>query len=84
MKTPITTTPYFSQARTALSPLPSVSTAFFSIREAAAMTKTSQETIRRAVRAGKIPAYGARGRLRVRLSDVLQSYAPQRKAAHGD
>jgi predicted site-specific integrase-resolvase len=41
----------------------------------------SEETIRRAIRAGKIPAYNSRGRLRVRLSDVLQPYAPQRKGA---
>jgi excisionase family DNA binding protein len=77
-------TPTPNQVRTNFAPLPSVSTAFVSIREAVAMTKTSQETTRRAVRAGKIPAYGARGRLRVRLSDVLQPYAPQRNAVRGD
>ncbi len=69
-----------TQARITLAPLSSISTGFFSIAEAAMMTKTSQETIRRAVRAGRIPAYGARGRLRVRLSDVLQPYAPKRNA----
>lgn len=74
-------TPTLTQARITLAPLSSISSGFFSIAEAAAMTKTGQETIRRAIRAGKIPAYGSRGRLRVRLSDVLQPYAPQRKAA---
>jgi excisionase family DNA binding protein len=70
-----------SQARALFSPLTSISTGFFSIAEAAAMTKTGEETIRRAIRAGRIPAYGTRGRLRVRLSDVLPKYAPERKAA---
>lgn len=68
------------QSRAPLASL-SPSTGFFSIREAAAMTKTGEETIRRAIREGRIPAYGTRGRLRVRLSDLLPTYVPQRKAA---
>ena len=69
-----------TQARTPLAPL-TVSTGFFSVRDAAAMTQTGEETIRRAIRAGRIPAYGSAGRLRVRLSDVLPQYVPQRKQA---
>jgi excisionase family DNA binding protein len=56
---------------------------FYSVSEAAAMTKTGQETIRRAIRAGRIPAFGTKGRLRVRLSDVMPEYVPERSRAHG-
>lgn len=69
-----------AQARATLAPVATMSSGFFTISEAAAMTNTGQETIRRAIRAGKIPAYGSRGRLRIRLSDVLSPYVPQRKA----
>ena len=76
--------PSLNQGRITMAPVCSISTGFFSISQAAAMTNTGQETIRRAIRAGRIPAFGSRGRLRVRLSDVLQPYAPQRKAARQD
>jgi excisionase family DNA binding protein len=74
--------PSLNQVRTQLAPLGILSSAFVSIREAAAMTRTGEETIRRAIRARRIPAYGTRGRLRVRLADVLPQYAPQRKGTH--
>jgi excisionase family DNA binding protein len=54
---------------------------FVSIAEAAARTKTGQETLRRAVRAGRLQAFGSRGRLRVRIADVLRPYAVKRKEA---
>jgi excisionase family DNA binding protein len=73
-----------AQARTKLAPLTNFGSGLFSIREAAVMTKTGEETIRRAIRAGMIPAYGSRGRLRIRLSDVLPVYVPQRKATHDE
>jgi excisionase family DNA binding protein len=68
-----------TQARATLAPVASVASGFFTISEAAAKTHTGQETIRRAIRAGKIPACGMRGRLRIRLGDVLSPYVPQRK-----
>jgi excisionase family DNA binding protein len=58
-------------------------TGLVSIREAAARTNTGEETLRRAIRAGKIPAYGTRGRLRVRITDVMPQYVPERIAARG-
>ena len=73
-----------TQARTKLAPLANFGSGLFSIREAAVMTKTGEETIRRAIRAGSIPAYGSRGRLRIRLSDVLPVYVPQRKATRDE
>jgi excisionase family DNA binding protein len=57
-------------------------TCFVSVREAAARTNTGEETIRKAIRAGKIPAFGTRGRLRVRIADVVPQYVSRRKAAH--
>jgi excisionase family DNA binding protein len=73
-----------NEARAKLAPLANFGSGLFSIREAAVMTKTGEETIRRAIRAGSIPAYGSRGRLRIRLSDVLPVYVPQRKAARDE
>jgi excisionase family DNA binding protein len=73
-----------TQARTKLAPLANFGSGLFSIREAAVMTKTGEETIRRAIRAGSIPAYGSRGRLRIRLSDVLPVYVPQRKPTRNE
>jgi excisionase family DNA binding protein len=75
MTTPLT------QIRSQLAPLGTPAGGFYTIREAAAMTKTGEETIRRAIREGRIPAFGERGRLRVRLADILPQYVPKRKAA---
>jgi excisionase family DNA binding protein len=72
----------FTQARSQFAPLGSLASGFYSIREAAAMTKTGEETIRRAIRDGRLPAFGARGRLRVRLSDLMPQYVPQGNASH--
>ena len=59
----------------------SLSSGFFSISEAAAIVNAGEETIRRAIRAGRIPAYGSAGRLRVRLSDLMPQYVPKSKKA---
>jgi excisionase family DNA binding protein len=68
-----------TQARAVLAPLGQMASGFLSIREAALITKSGEETIRRAIRRGSIPAYGVKGRLRVRLQDVMPVYVPQRK-----
>lgn len=73
-------TPSLTQARTQISALGSLGTGFYSIREAAMMTKTGEETIRRAIREGRLPAFGARGRLRVRLADLMPQYVPRGNA----
>jgi excisionase family DNA binding protein len=57
-------------------------TDFVSVKEAAVRTNTGEETIRKAIRAGRIPAYGTRGRIRVRIADVVPVYVSRRKAAH--
>ena len=46
-------------ARSRLTPLANFGSGLFSIPEVAAMTKTSEETLRRAIRSGAIPAYGS-------------------------
>jgi excisionase family DNA binding protein len=76
-------TPTFTGGRPQLPSLGSFASGFYSVSEAAAMTKTGEETIRRAIREGRLPAFGARGRLRVRLSDLMPQYVPQGNAPHG-
>jgi excisionase family DNA binding protein len=73
-------TPSLSQACSQISQLGSLTTGFYSIHEAAMMTKTGEETIRRAIREGRLPAFGARGRLRVRLADLMPQYVPRGNA----
>lgn len=51
---------------------------FISIADAAAAVRMSKWTLWRKIRAGEIPAFGFRGALRVRMSDVLQRHAPER------
>jgi excisionase family DNA binding protein len=73
-------TPSLTQARSQVAPLGSLSSGFYSIHEAAMMTKTGEETIRRAIREGRLPAFGARGRLRIRLADLMPQYVPRGNA----
>jgi hypothetical protein len=47
---------------------------FWSVPDAAAITKRSPWAIWRAIRSGRIPAYGTRGCIRVRLADVMPPY----------
>jgi excisionase family DNA binding protein len=75
-------TPSFTKGRPQFSSLGSMSSGFYSVGEAAAMTKTGEETIRRAIREGRLPAFGTRGRLRVRLSDLMPQYVPRGNAPH--
>ena len=77
-----TTNDFVSGPRASLAPVSPFGSGLFSIREAAAMTNTGDETIRRSIRKGLIPAFGTPGRLRVRLSDLLPKYVPQRKGKH--
>ena len=71
----------FNDVRAQVAPSTFSNTGLVSIKEAAARTNTGEETLRRAIRAGKIPAYGTRGRLRVRITDVMPQYVPERIAA---
>lgn len=66
-------------AGTLVVPLANFGSSLYTIREAALLTKTSEETLRRAVRAGSIQAYGTAGRLRIKINDVLPAYVPRRK-----
>ena len=52
---------------------------FYSVSEAAAISNCSEESLRRAIRERRIPAFGTRGRIRVRLNDVLPCYVSMRK-----
>jgi excisionase family DNA binding protein len=75
-------TPSFTEGRPTISSLGTLGSGFYSISEAAAMTKTGEETIRRAIRERRLPAFGARGRLRVRLSDLMPQYVPLGNRKH--
>ena len=48
------------------------------ISEAALVLGVNDETLRRRIRQGKLRAWGARGTMRVRLSDLLPEYRSQK------
>jgi excisionase family DNA binding protein len=47
------------------------------VADAALMLGIAQETIRRRIRRGEIPAWGKPGTLRVRLVDLMPPYDPR-------
>ena len=47
-----------------------------SVAEAALAVGLSEETVRRRIRRGQIPAWGMKGTLRVRVADLLPPYVP--------